>query len=115
MSVTSFESGYDRHDVGEDDLTSEERHFIRHALGLTNQKIGYRNFYAAGDGDGVDIGRVLVAKGLAIEVQTGAHRPDVNFVITLAGFHAVKRPGEKMDREESERMMRRHAKPIVAS
>ena len=87
-------------------LTSDESHFIRHALGLTNGKVGHRNFYAAGDGDGVAVGRALVAKGLALEVKTGAHRPDVNFVITSAGFRAAARPGEVMDREETERMLR---------
>ena len=31
-----------------DMITSEERHFIRHALGLTRKRVGYRNFFAAG-------------------------------------------------------------------
>lgn len=88
-------------------LTTEERHFIRHALGLTNKRVGYRNFYAAGDGDGVAIGRALVAKGYAEEIQTGAHRPDVNFVITFSGFMAAARKGEEMDEEETDKMMRR--------
>lgn len=88
-------------------ITDEERHFIRHALGLTNGKIGYRNFYAAGDGDGVAIGRSLVAKGLAVEIKTGAHRPDVNFVIRLPGFVAVAGKNERMDDEETDRMQDR--------
>ena len=90
-----------------DMLTTEERHFIRHALGLTRNRVGYRNFYAAGDGDGVAIGRALVAKGYAEEIKTGHHRPDVNFVITFSGFMAVAKAGEEMDDEETEKMMRR--------
>lgn len=34
---------------------------------------------------------------------------------TQRALAAAKRPGEKMDREESARMMRMHAKPIVGS
>jgi hypothetical protein len=87
-------------------LTSPERDFIRHALGLSRQRVGYRNFYAAGDGDGVAIGRSLVAKGFAVEVTTGNHRPDVNFMITLSGFMAAAEPGEEMDADETARMRR---------
>jgi hypothetical protein len=88
-------------------LTKEERHFIRHALGLANKRVGYRNFYAAGDGEGVAIGRALVGKGYAEEIKTGHHRPDVNFIITLSGFMAAAEPGEEMDEEETEKMVRR--------
>lgn len=90
-------------------LTEPERHFIRHALGLAS-RLGYRNFYAAGGGDCVDIGHALVAKGYAEEIKTGAHRPDVNFIITLSGFMAAAEPGEEMDREETDKMTRRAAR-----
>lgn len=80
-------------------LTKTERHFIRHALGLDDprHKTGYRNRFFAG-GDDIKTGAGLVKKGMAVR-YTGDH-----FAITWKGFNAVKEPGEKMDREESERM-----------
>lgn len=80
-------------------ITKTERHFIRHALGLdqTRDKTGYRNRFFAG-GEDIQTGAELVKKGMAVR-YTGDH-----FAITWKGFNAVKKPGEKMDREESERM-----------
>lgn len=88
------------------DLTPKERHFIRHALGLTNAKVGYRNrFFADPGGPDMEIGRALASRGLA----HGRPRVDkqrlVEFHITKAGFEAARRPGEKMDREETEFML----------
>jgi len=80
-------------------LCAAERDFIRHALGLTRQKVGYRNHYAAG-GDDVAIGRALVARGFAVELSASRIRPEVRFAITHAGFEAAKKPGESMDAEE---------------
>lgn len=80
-------------------LCKEERRFIRHALGLNNgQRVGYRNRYLAG-GLAIGIGDSLASRGLAR--RTG-YSSDVGvwFVITEAGFEAVKNKGERMDREE---------------
>ena len=90
-------------------ITTKERSFIRHALGLTNSKLGYRNFYAAG-GDSVDIGRALVAKGYAVELGKREHCPDVIFKITLSGFMAVAKKGEEMDEEETAVMVKLDAR-----
>ena len=87
-------------------ITDKERDFCRHALGLSRSKIGYRNYYAACDGDGVAIGRGLVSKGYAVEVQTGSHLSNVNFMITHAGFKAVAQQDEKMDEKETAKMAR---------
>ena len=86
-------------------MTGDERSFIRHALGLSKQKLGFRNFYAAG-GDDVAIGRALVAKGYAVEMGQREYRPDVCFKITLSGFMAVAEKGEEMDEEETAIMLR---------
>lgn len=85
-------------------VTDKQRAFIRHALGLRDSSIGYRNRYLAGGKD-IAIGRQLERKGMAIEGKTEA-TGSVWFVITEAGFLAVKKPGEAMDREEAERMAR---------
>lgn len=91
------------------ELSAEERDFIRHALGLNYQKIGYRNFYMAGGSD-VLIGRSLVAKGFAREFPPKPQlRPDPTFAITRSGFEAAKLPGETMDREETARMQQMEA------
>ena len=88
------------------DLSKDEIDFARHALGLSNAKTGYRNYYMAG-GDDVLTGRALVAKGLAVEYPAKAPlRPDPTFLITRAGFEAVRKPGEKMDREETAKFKR---------
>ena len=88
------------------ELTKEERDFARHALGLSNAKTGYRNYYMAG-GDDVFTGRALVAKGFAVEYPPKKGlRPDPTFLITRAGFEAVRKPGEKMDREETAKFKR---------
>ena len=80
-------------------ISPKEQHFMRHALGLNVQRLGYRNRFLAGGADDIAIGRALVARGLAVEgyqQKSGA----INFTITLAGFKAVARRGERMDREE---------------
>lgn len=81
------------------DVTKAEREFMRHALGLSKQKTGYRNYYSAGGSD-IAIGRALAAKGMAVEAQPNAVHPDPLFWITREGFEAVKKAGEKMDAEE---------------
>lgn len=87
-------------------LTKAERHFIRHALGLTRQRVGYRNYYAAG-ADDVALGRKLCAKGLAVEIPSVPSWPlIVTFLITRAGFDAVAERGESMNSEELARMRR---------
>ncbi len=88
-----------------DRLTEREREFIRHALGLSNRSIGYRNYFAAG-GDDVQVGRALAARGLAIEAKKTALFPDPFFYITSAGFRAAQEPGEAMDLEERAKMER---------
>lgn len=89
-------------------LTLDQRKFIRHALGLSQQtakrRIGYRNYFMAGDGD-LTVGRSLVALGYALEFAPTGIRPDPTFVILTAGFHAARNPGEIMDREETARML----------
>lgn len=87
-------------------ITAEERHFIRHALGLTRQKVGYRNFYRAG-GDSVHVGRSLVRKGMAIELPpSDGLPPEPLFLISSAGFRAAAKQGEMMDKEEAQKMQR---------
>jgi hypothetical protein len=86
-------------------LTEDERDFARHALGLTNSKVGYRNFYAAGGSD-AETGRRLVARGFAVEFPSTSVRPEPTFMITREGFEAVKHRGEAMDREEAVRFDR---------
>jgi hypothetical protein len=95
------------------DLDDAERAFIRHALGLNYERVGYRNFYMAG-GDDAAVGRGLVAKGMAIECAPHPElRPDPCFMITRAGFDAAKATGESMDREETQRMHR--LAPLLAA
>lgn len=93
-------------DRGPMQITDEERDFIRHALGLTYKKIGYRNFYRAG-GDDVEIGRALVRKGMAVELPVTEGYSEPCFLISTAGFRAAAKRGEKMDGEETARMARR--------
>jgi hypothetical protein len=85
-------------------LSEVERHFIRHALGLTMTNRAYRNHYAAGGDDQIAIGRALVARGYAVERARMSTDPYFYFFITLAGFEAVRQPWEELDREERIRM-----------
>lgn len=84
-------------------ITADERDFIRHALGLTRQKIGYRNYFSAGPKDEA-IGRALVARGLAVVREPTPAYPDPVFYITTKGFHAAKEVGEIIDFEERDRI-----------
>lgn len=80
-------------------LTDKERQFIRHALGLDNENIGYRNKFFA-SGSNIEIGRALIKKGLAIHYPPEKLRKSHLFVITTPGFNAACNDGETMDREE---------------
>lgn len=91
------------------DITDKERDFIRHALGLSRSRVGYRNYYAAGSGD-VEIGRALVERGMAIEGERKPFLPDAVFAITWKGFKAARKPDEAMDDEELKKMQRREAR-----
>jgi hypothetical protein len=87
------------------EITDKERKFIRHALGLTAKKQGYRNrFFAAGDD--VATGKSLVAKALAVHLPSQDVNDNDLFVITTRGFNMVKERGETMDREETLDMQR---------
>lgn len=90
---------------GAHDITERERDFIRHALGLSKQKTGFRNYYCAG-GDDVEVGRSLVRKGMAVEARPNSVFPDPIFYISTAGFNAVRRRGERMDNDECARLAR---------
>ena len=89
------------------EISKREREFIRHALGLSNpdsRGVAYRNYYYAG-GDDVAIGMALVAKGLAVHYPPiVSYQPDDAFMITTRGFEAAAKSGERLDREESERI-----------
>lgn len=80
-------------------ITAEERHFIRHALGLDQVRngIGYRNRFFAGGKD-QETGEALVEKGMAVVFDGNW------FVITTKGFNAARKGREKMDAEETARM-----------
>lgn len=83
-------------------LSKREIAFIRHALGLENAKVGYRNRYLAA-GEAIDIGNALVERGMAVN---GRKDRDGSrwFIITEDGFKAAAKPGERMDREEAAHM-----------
>ncbi len=90
------------------EVTPEERKFIRSALGLDNpdaRGTGYRNRYFAG-ADDVPIGDALVKKALAIRLDGDGFDGLPLFKITTAGFRAVAKKGETMDREETVDMHR---------
>lgn len=89
-------------------LSDRQRNFIRHALGLRESAVGYRNRYLAAGKD-IEIGRRLARRGMAIEGRAEASG-SIWFVITEAGFLAAKQPGETMDREEKEFMARLNAR-----
>ncbi len=82
-------------------ITTEKRHFIRHALGLNQAQngIGYRNRFCAGGRDQVT-GETLVGKGMAVVFDGNW------FVITTKGFNAARNGRERMDTEEAARMKR---------
>jgi len=87
-------------------LTDRERHMMRHALGLTNRKVGYRNKYIAGP-SAAEVWRNLVARGLAHEQSRVDDSDELPmFSVRLAGVVAVLRDGERMDREEADYVMR---------
>jgi hypothetical protein len=92
------------------ELSANERQFIRHALGLNSpdaRGVGYRNrYYTIGPVTELT-GDALVAKGLA--VRFSSNRDGALFVIRLAGFIAVFKSGECMDREELQFMNRLEA------
>lgn len=100
------------------DITKREREFIRHALGLSNpdsRGTAYRNYYYAG-GDDVDVGHALVAKGMAVHYPpVVSYQPDDAFMITTKGFRAVAKKGEKLDREEAERIKKVDAKAALTA
>ena len=104
--------------IYDDDLTTSERKFIRHALGLSNpdaRGMAYRNYYYAG-GDDVEIGRRLVAKGMAVHYPpVASYQPDDAFMITTRGFKAAAKRGERLDREEAERIKIVDAKAAIAA
>lgn len=91
------------------DITKREREFIRHALGLSNpdsRGVAYRNYYYAG-GDDVAVGHALAAKGMAVHYPpVVSYQPDDAFMITTKGFQAAAKKGERLDREEAERIKR---------
>lgn len=82
-------------------LTKDERLFIRRALGLDRDLVVLKNFYAAHAGREITIGNCLVARGLA--KRAAGQQPGlatIGFNITLAGFNAVKKPGERLSERE---------------
>lgn len=99
-------------------LTKCERDFIRHALGLSNpdsRGVAYRNYYYAG-GDAVGVGHALVAKGMAVHYPPVVScQPDDAFMITTRGFEAAAKKGERLDREEAERIKKVDAKAALAA
>lgn len=100
------------------DITKREREFIRHALGLSNpdsRGVAYRNYYYAG-GDDVEVGRGLAAKGMAVHYPpVVGYQPDDAFMITTRGFEAAAKKGERLDREEAERIKIVDAKAAIAA
>ncbi|WP_162651592.1 hypothetical protein [Lentilitoribacter sp. Alg239-R112] len=95
-------------------ITEKETQFARHALGLTRGKIAYRNGFHAGGKD-IDTGRSLEAKGMAVSFPPSELFPDVIFCITTKGFEAIKKRGEKLDREELERIKRLDQKALAGA
>lgn len=104
--------------IYDDELTTREREFIRHALGLSNpdsRGVAYRNYYYAG-GDDVEVGRSLVAKGMAVHYPpVVSYQPDDAFMITTRGFEACRKKGERLDREEADRIKIVDAKAAAAA
>lgn len=93
-------------------ITDAERKFIRHALGLSYGKVGYRNRFFAGPKD-LQTGLSLKKKALAVHYPEDGS--DDLFVITTAGFNAVKEWGETMDREETINMKRHDQRAFVGA
>lgn len=104
--------------IYDDDLTTREREFIRHALGLSNpdsRGVAYRNYYYAG-GDDVEVGRSLVAKGMAVHYPpVVSYQPDDAFMISTRGFRAAAKRSERLDREEAERIKLVDVKAFVGA
>lgn len=83
-------------------LTVKQRDLIRHALGLTRQRISYRNHFVTGEGSDdypewmkmVEIGAARRRKGNAI---TGG---DDVFYVTWAGANVAKNENERLDTED---------------
>lgn len=100
------------------DITKREREFIRHALGLSNpdsRGVAYRNYYYAG-GDDVAVGHALAAKGMAVHYPpVVSYQPDDAFMITTKGFQAAAKKGERLDREEAERIKKVDAKAAATA
>lgn len=88
-------------------LTDHERHVMRHALGLTNRKVAYRNRFISGGSD-IDVWRSLVSRGLAHE-HKGTDEQFPRFCVRLWGVLAVLRDGERLDGEEADYVMRLEA------
>ena len=88
-------------------LTDRERHMIRHALGLTASKVGYRNRYTAGGAD-ITAWRNFAARGLAHE-WSGAEDGFAQFCVRRDGVLAVLQDGERLDREEADFLTRLEA------
>lgn len=77
-------------------LTNEEIRLLRHALGLDNVKVMYRNRYSSNGRHEVWEG--LVAKGVADRASHGEGKMWWYWV-TRTGFDAVREPDEKHDGE----------------
>ena len=78
-------------------LSKQERHALRHALGLTKGSVVYRNRFLAGPAD-IPTWRALCSRGLAVEGQSSS-AGSFWYYATRAGFDAVRLKGERTDGE----------------
>lgn len=84
-------------------MTPHQIDLARHALGLTKQRMSYRNYFTAGrsHGDYADW-MAMVEAGYAMR-RDGANLSfggDDLFHMTEAGAKRALRPGETLDRED---------------
>jgi hypothetical protein len=82
--------------VSDIQLTADETYAIRHALGLTSNKVAYRNRYCGETPEWEG----LVAKGLAIVLvkQEGKRKA---YAVRRAAAFAVLKHGERISDEEA--------------
>ena len=84
-------------------LTDQERHVMRHALGLNSSKVAYRNRFIASEEQAI-VWRDLVQRGLAHEHTDMGGAP--LFCVRLAGVNAVLWHDERLDDEETDHVQR---------